>query len=196
MKDKEIIKLYLNRDEQAIKETDIKYGNYCTSIAKNILNNDEDVKECINDTYLQTWNSIPPNKPKSLSLFIGKITSTEVILDTGSIKRLPVKFKIDGTDIETVRFSCKNQEIEFMDWNEKRPEYGSVQNCTICFGEDENDYNGLIFTWYNWKIKSLINDEESNISSLPQEVKEEVIVMQIKYLNGVWEVVEDNKIDE
>ncbi|MBQ3544514.1 MAG: sigma-70 family RNA polymerase sigma factor [Lachnospiraceae bacterium] len=74
MKDKEIIKLYLNRDEQAIKETDIKFGNYCTSIAKNILDNDEDVKECLNDTYLQTWNSIPPNKPKSLSLFIGKIT--------------------------------------------------------------------------------------------------------------------------
>ena len=74
MKDKEIIGLYLNRDEEAINETDKKYGNYCRVIANNILNNDEDVKECINDTYLQTWNSIPPNKPKRLSLFIGKIT--------------------------------------------------------------------------------------------------------------------------
>lgn len=74
MNDQKIIKLYFDRNEQAIKETANKYGNYCTTIARNILGNEEDVKECINDTYLRAWNSIPPNKPTILQAFLGKIT--------------------------------------------------------------------------------------------------------------------------
>ena len=50
-----------------------KYGQYCTSIAINILGNHEDAEECVNDTYLQTWNSIPPHRPTALSTFLGKI---------------------------------------------------------------------------------------------------------------------------
>ena len=73
MDDAKIVQLYLDRDEQAIPETANKYGNYCTSIAKNILSNQEDAEECVNDTYLNTWNAIPPHKPKMLSTFLGKI---------------------------------------------------------------------------------------------------------------------------
>lgn len=73
MDDGKIVQLYLNRDEKAIEETANKYGNYCTSIAMNILGNCEDAEECVNDTYLNTWNAIPPHKPKMLSTFLGKI---------------------------------------------------------------------------------------------------------------------------
>lgn len=73
MDDAKIVQLYLNRDEQAIPETASKYGNYCISIAKNILANYEDAQECVNDTYLNTWNAIPPHRPKMLSTFLGKI---------------------------------------------------------------------------------------------------------------------------
>ncbi len=73
MDDEKIVQLYFERDEQAIQETANKYGNYCTSIAKNILGNSVDAVECVNDTYLNTWNSIPPHKPKMLSTFLGKI---------------------------------------------------------------------------------------------------------------------------
>ena len=73
MDDEKIVQLYFERNEQAIQETSDKYGNYCTSIAKNILGNNEDAEECVNDTYLNTWNSIPPHKPKMLSTFLGKI---------------------------------------------------------------------------------------------------------------------------
>lgn len=73
MEDKDIVQLFWNRNEQAIAETSSKYGHYCFSIAKNILDNHEDAKECVNDTYLNTWNSIPPHKPKMLSTFLGKI---------------------------------------------------------------------------------------------------------------------------
>ncbi|MDO4940120.1 MAG: sigma-70 family RNA polymerase sigma factor [Erysipelotrichaceae bacterium] len=74
MEDKDIVALYLDRDEKAIYETKIKYGHYCYSIAYNILHNNEDSQECVNDTYLNTWNTIPPHIPNVLSTFIGKIT--------------------------------------------------------------------------------------------------------------------------
>ena len=73
MEDKDIVQLYFARNEQAIVETSVKYGNYCMSIAMNILNNPEDAEESVNDTYLKTWNSIPPHKPNILSTFLGKI---------------------------------------------------------------------------------------------------------------------------
>ena len=74
MEDIRIIELYFERSEDAIKQTQEKYGRYCYSIAMNILDNTEDSEECVNDTMLGAWNSIPPKKPTHLSLFLGKIT--------------------------------------------------------------------------------------------------------------------------
>ncbi len=74
MNDQQIVALYLQRDEQAISATSKKYGGYCTSIARNILGNNEDAEECVNDTYLHAWNSIPPHMPNVLATFLGKIT--------------------------------------------------------------------------------------------------------------------------
>ena len=74
MDDTKIVQLYWDRDEQAIPATSEKYGNYCISIAKNILGNKEDAEECVNDTYLHAWNSMPPHRPSILSTFLGKIT--------------------------------------------------------------------------------------------------------------------------
>ncbi|MBE6541007.1 MAG: sigma-70 family RNA polymerase sigma factor [Ruminococcaceae bacterium] len=74
MDDVKIVRLYWDRNEDAIPATAEKYGSYCTSIAKNILGNEEDAEECVNDTYLNAWNSIPPHRPSILSAFLGKIT--------------------------------------------------------------------------------------------------------------------------
>lgn len=73
MDDKDIIELYNLRDENAIRETDHKYGKYCFSIADNILHDSDSCEECVNDTYLKTWNSIPPKRPDCLRLFLAKI---------------------------------------------------------------------------------------------------------------------------
>jgi len=73
MTDSQIIDLYLNRSEQAIKETSARYNNYCLTIAMNILQNLEDSEECVNDAYLKVWNAIPPARPEILSSFIGRI---------------------------------------------------------------------------------------------------------------------------
>lgn len=74
MSDEEIIRLYFDRNQKALSVTAKKYGKYCTSIAQNILGNEEDAKECVNDTYLNAWNCIPPQKPAILSVFLGTIT--------------------------------------------------------------------------------------------------------------------------
>jgi RNA polymerase sigma factor (sigma-70 family) len=73
MDDTRIVQLYWDRDEQAVPATADKYGAYCTSIAKNILGNHEDAEECVNDTYLNAWDSMPPHRPSILSTFLGKI---------------------------------------------------------------------------------------------------------------------------
>ncbi len=79
MEDSKIIELYWQRDEAAIKESEAKYDQYLQKIAYNILADIEDCRECINDTYLKAWNSIPPYKPVALSTYLGKITRQTAI---------------------------------------------------------------------------------------------------------------------
>ena len=74
MEDQQIIDLYFARSESAITETDRKYGRYCHSIAYNILEDHEDAKEIVNDTYLKAWNTIPPNRPDPLKPYVGMIS--------------------------------------------------------------------------------------------------------------------------
>ena len=74
MTDSDIIELYMRRDERAIAETQKLYGKYCEKIARNILKNEQDVQECMNDTYFKLWENIPPERPQILAAYIAKIT--------------------------------------------------------------------------------------------------------------------------
>ena len=74
MEDKRIVELYWQRDEKAIDETQLKYGRLCYSIAYNILRVREDSEECVNDTYLNAWNSMPPQRPNNLAAFLAALT--------------------------------------------------------------------------------------------------------------------------
>lgn len=73
MEDNKIIELFFQRSESAIAQLAQKYGKLCLKIANNILNNTSDAEECLNDTFLGVWNSIPPNHPESLSAYVCKI---------------------------------------------------------------------------------------------------------------------------
>lgn len=73
MEDKSIIELYWNRDEAAIRETDAAYGRKLQALSQRILSSPEDAGECVNDTYLETWNTIPPQKPNYFYAFLSKI---------------------------------------------------------------------------------------------------------------------------
>lgn len=75
MEDKQIVDLYWARSEQAITETDKKYGRYCHYIAYQILSDHEDAEEIVNDTYLKTWNTVPPNRPDPLKAYVGMISN-------------------------------------------------------------------------------------------------------------------------
>lgn len=74
MEDRDIVQLYFDRNERAISETDKKYGAYCHSIAVSILKSAEDCEECVSDTWMKAWETIPPQRPVYLSSYLGRIT--------------------------------------------------------------------------------------------------------------------------
>ncbi len=74
MEDNKIIDLYWARSQQAVEESETKYGSYCRAIARGILSLEEDAEECVNDTWLHAWNAMPPQRPNILSAFFGKLT--------------------------------------------------------------------------------------------------------------------------
>ena len=74
MEDTQIIDLYWERNEGAVTQTAAKYGSYCYRISYSILFNEEDAEECVNDTYMHAWNTMPPQRPGCLSAFLGRIT--------------------------------------------------------------------------------------------------------------------------
>ena len=74
MEDSQIVQLYFRRSEDAISQTQRKYGAYLQEIAYNILRSQEDSEEVVGDTYLAAWNAIPPEKPRVLRHFLSRIT--------------------------------------------------------------------------------------------------------------------------
>ena len=103
LSDEKIIELYFDREENAISETDKKYGKYLYTIAFNILNSNEDSEECLNDTYLKAWNAIPPTKPNIFRAFLAKITRTTALDrydEAKRQKRIPAEMCVPLSDLE------------------------------------------------------------------------------------------------
>lgn len=96
MTDSKIIELYYQRDQQAIAETNEKYGPFCRAIAWNILSVWEDVEECVNDTWHAAWNRMPPDLPQSLKAFLGRITRN---LSISRFRANRAKKRYDGMEI-------------------------------------------------------------------------------------------------
>lgn len=115
----------------------------------------------------------------------GAVMNSGTISDSGEMKGQPLMFYLSGKDIATVRFSCKNQQINFLDWTEKRDEYGNAQNFTVAYGEDESEYYYLMISWVpNAIIRELTDNEDSTIAALPEEMRNDIIVMEITFENG------------
>lgn len=79
MDDRKIVELYWERNEQAIAETEIKYGSLCRRMAYNVLNNVQDAEECVSDTYMSLWHAIPPATPRNFKAFVCKITRNQAL---------------------------------------------------------------------------------------------------------------------
>lgn len=90
MDDSKIVDLYWARSDSAIAETAKKFGAYCRTIAYNVLQNPEDSDECVNDTYMRAWNSMPDKRPSALAPYLGRITrnlALSRVIDKNRLKR-------------------------------------------------------------------------------------------------------------
>ena len=102
MKDQDIVNLYWDRNENAIHQTQMKYGAYLSNVSYNILADFEDSKECVNDTYLAAWKSMPENRPNNLATYLGKITrqiSIDVFRKRHREKRYASEFAISFDEL-------------------------------------------------------------------------------------------------
>ena len=115
------------------------------------------------------------------------------IHDNGMMKGHPLMFYVLGSGIEQIRFSCKNEWISFMDWTEQRDDFGLAKNFTVPYGDYEEDYYYLVVDWVPENIiRKLTNNKDIGLADLQPEEKEDVIVMEITYLNGENETLAVN----
>lgn len=165
MEDDKIIDLYLKRAQQSIMETKKKYGAYCRVIARNILLDYLDVEECENDTYLALWNTIPPNIPKSLKVFLGRITRNIALDKYGynTAKKRNREFEIILTELEECLASTSTVETEYEEGETARLINQFLYNL------DEKSRNLFIRRyWYSDSIDEIskrFNMNESTVKS-------------------------------
>ena len=117
MEDEAIIRLYWDRDETAIAETDRKYGPYLTRIARNVLDDAEDSREAVNDTYFAAWRTIPPQRPGILSAYLAKLTrriAIDCFRKRTRIKRGGGEYVVSLSELEGT-FSAGNTIEDAMD---------------------------------------------------------------------------------
>ncbi len=113
----------------------------------------------------------------------GAVVSTGSINDSGSMTGKPLFFYLSGKNIARVRFSCKNQQLCFMDWTEKRNEFGLAQNFTVEYGGDESEYYYLLIDWVPDAIVQKLHTG-CTIAGLPEEMRSDMIVMEITFADG------------
>lgn len=114
----------------------------------------------------------------------GATFTTGTISDNGELTGHPLMFYLKGTDIDTVRFSCKNGQINFIDLTGQREEYGFAQNFTVFYGDIEYDYNSLLIDWIPSHIITALKDNKTTISNLSENICQDIIVMEITFASG------------
>lgn len=130
----------------------------------------------------------------NLKMTIGKtILLPGQIDDNGKMNGHPLMFYILGDDIESIRFSCKNEWISFVDWTEQRGDFGLGKNFTVPYGEREEDYYYLVVDWVPQNIiRKLTDNKDVGIENLQPEEKEDIIILEITYLDGRCETLSMN----
>ncbi len=131
--DCEIIALYWARDEQAIRETEQKYGRLCHSVAYGILHNTNDTEECVNDTYLCLWNTIPPERPQNFVAYVCRIVRNI------SFKRLAYNRAEKRTAFSVVSLSDLDELLPASDdWDIADEELGQLINRFLATEKESN----------------------------------------------------------
>ena len=166
MTDKDIIRLFVRRSEEAIRSTAQKYGSYLTKIAMNILGRHEDSEECVSDTYFTAWRQIPPDDPERLLPYLGRITRC-LALDRWD--HLTAKKRNSGLEVQ---LSELEECLAGTDSVEKQYEVGEIAAAVSAFLKKQSEDARNIFIrryWYsesNADIAKHFGMTESNVKTI------------------------------
>ncbi len=169
LSDEAIIKLYFDRDETAISETDRKYRQYLFSVAYNVLCNESDCDECLNDTYYRTWNAIPPTIPKALKLFLAKITRNlafDRYDESKRLKRIPAEMSDSLSDFEEFLFDKKTVDEEL-----EAKEIGRIISDYLKHTSDKKLYIFISRYYFAMPIKDIASKMSCSESSVNKEIR-------------------------
>ena len=149
MTDQMIIELFWRRSEEAIQNTSQKYGRYLIKIAMNILNLFEESEECVNDTYLAAWNQLPPDRPKELLPYLGRITRCLALnrYDYLKAKKRSSDFTVQLSELEECLVSSNSIEAEY--------EAEEIASAISKFLRSENTDSRNIFIRRYWFSDSI-----------------------------------------
>ena len=172
MEDRKIVDMLFERQESAIDEIDKKYRKYCYVISYGILNSQEDAEECVNDTYSRVWESIPPNRPESLSAFIGRITRN---LSLDRYDKARAKKRFSGVEL-----IYEELEEIVSDGSSSQMESFILRDAINSFLAGLPKRNRIIFVrryWYLSQISEIAEDmglSESNVKAVLSRTRQKL----------------------
>lgn len=151
MDDNQIIKLFFTRDEDALRQTERKYGPRLTGLAANIVRNSEDAQECVNDTYLKAWDTIPPTKPERFFAYLAKICRNFAFgrLDWNQAAK---------RNAQVVALTREMEACIPGAWQDADPDSGEISSLVSSFLRQQTRENRMIFVrryWYGDSVDEL-----------------------------------------
>lgn len=168
MDDLAIIELYHRRDEQAIAESDKKYGALCRSIALRLLGLKEDMEECVNDTWHAAWNRMPPDRPQALGAFLGRLTRN---LSISRWRRDHARKRYCGIEILLSELEdCVPAPGTVEEAWERQQLAGTISAWLDSLGEE----NRRLFVrryWYGDEVKAMAAERGEEANTLSQRLR-------------------------
>lgn len=150
MEDRQIVELYWQRSEQAVAETDRKYGRYCEAIAYAVCSDRQDAEECVNDTWLRAWNAMPDKRPTALGAFLGRITRNLAI----NLFERKNRQKRGGGQM-TVALEELEDCIPGREDPQRQVELEELRQALGRFVAELNETEKVVFTARYWYLKSV-----------------------------------------
>ena len=167
--DEQIIELYWQRNENAIQETDKKYGQFLFGIAYNILHDRLDCEECQNDTYLGVWNAIPPTRPIVFPAFITQIMRNIAInrfKEKTSKKRIPSELTVSIEDVNNILHSGDTVAAEY-----EAEEVGRIINDYVRQLSDRQRYIFIDRFYLAEPVETIANDLSISVPTVYREIE-------------------------
>lgn len=167
--DEQIIELYWQREEKAIRETDKKYGQFLFRIAYNILHDRLDCEECQNDTYLGVWNAIPPTRPTVFPAFITQIMRRVAInryKEKTSKKRIPSELTVSMEDVNAILHSDISVAAEY-----EAAEVGKLINNYVRSLSERQRYIFIDRFYLAESVETIANDLSISVPTVYREIE-------------------------